>query len=401
MTPLIDLILITWNGRVDTLAALDSIEKERSGATDGALRVTLVDNGSTDGTIEDVRRRHPSVRIVRLKENRGFTGGIAAGVEVASAAWLAFVNNDAVMEPGWLDAMTHAAESAPDDVIAIAGKIVSADGERVDFYRGHMTFDGHGFQQDYGRPVSSVAEPPGGSEMLFACGGNMLVRREPFIALGGFDDDFFAYLEDVDFGWRSWLAGWRTTWLPSASIRHHSSATSNRLGNFERGVLFERNAAQTVIKNYADGDAAAALSATWLTMLHRAHVYTVDRNSSTEPLTRAPFGSRIPAQRPDLRTRLTRLIWRDPDAVVIHDPLTRMQFRAIDWLFRHMDELMAKRARVQAMRRIPDEEIFARFPLAEVPTYHGDERLMASELFRIVRGPYAHDRRALGDMIKQ
>lgn len=400
MSPLIDLILITWNGISDTLEALESIETEQRTAP-GRLRVTVVDNASTDGTVEEVRRRYPSTRIIRLTSNRGFTGGIAAGVNVAEAPWLAFVNNDAVIEPGWLSAMVHEAEHAAPDVIALAGRIVSADGRRIDFHGGHMTFDGHGFQQDFGRATGSVEEPPQGTEMLFACGGNMLVRREPFVELGGFDDDYFAYLEDVDFGWRSWLAGWRITWAPAASVRHRSSATSNRLGNFERGVLFERNAAQTVIKNYGDDGAAAALSSTWLTLLHRLHTYTVDRNLSSAPLTRPPFGSSSPEAKPDLRTRLTRLIWRDPDVVVLRDPFARMQFRATDWIFRNMDALLGKRARVQALRRVSDQEIFSRFPLAEVPTYPGDERLMESQLFEIMRGPYACARWSLDDMMKR
>ncbi len=113
-----------------------------------------------------------------------------------------------------------------------------------------LTFDGHAFQNGFRYPLGSRDEPNAGDEILFACGGNMISRRETLMELGGFDDDYFAYLEDVDFGWRTWIAGGRVLFEPRATVRHASSTTSNRLGDFERGVLFERNALQTAIKNY-------------------------------------------------------------------------------------------------------------------------------------------------------
>lgn len=399
MTAPFDVLLITWNGREDTLAALESLERERSSTGFG---VVLVDNGSTDGTLDAVRRRFPSVRVIRLDRNRGFTGGITEGVKACSTPWVAFLNNDAVVEPGWAAALAAAAANAPPDVISIAGRILSFDGERIDFVQGHMTFDGHGFQRGFGRPTGSVPELERGAEMLFACGGNMLVRREPFVGLGGFDDDYFAYLEDVDFGWRSWIAGWRTIWEPGATVRHHSSATSRRLGDFERGVLFERNAAQTVLKNFESDLAAEALCLPLLTMLHRQHRYVMDRNAGTAPLRRAPFGERSPERgHAGLRMRLVRWLMRDPEAVVIRDPLTRMQFRATEWIFTNLEKIAQKRAAVQALRVMPDREIFSRFPLLVIPTYHGDEVLFGSPLFDALRSSLSLEEAALGDMIRR
>ena len=86
---------------------------------------------------------------------------------------------------------------------AVSGKIVDWEGERLDFGRGVMTFDGHAFQLDFRRPLDRGARARGGRGAAFACGGNMLVRRDAFLAAGGFDADYFAYLEDVDLGWRS------------------------------------------------------------------------------------------------------------------------------------------------------------------------------------------------------
>jgi len=104
-------------------------------------------------------------------------------------------------------AMVKAIDDAPSDVISIGGKIVDLSGRLIDFVGGQMTFDGHAFQNGFRYPLGSREEPQRGAELLFACGGNMISRREPLMALGGFDDDYFAYLEDVDFGWRAARAG--------------------------------------------------------------------------------------------------------------------------------------------------------------------------------------------------
>src|SRR5439155_3544217 len=203
--------------------------------------------------------------------NRGFTGGIAAGLATSKARTVIFLNNDAVPEPGWLAALVRAMDEAPEDVVSVGGKIVDLAGQRIDFIGGLLTFDGHAFQNGFRMPLGAREEPAAGADLLFACGGNMISRRDRLEVLGGFDDDYFAYLEDVDFGWRTWIAGQRAVYEPRAVVRHASSATSDRLGNFERGVLFERNAMQTAIKNFEDlHEAAGALLFTYL---HRIHHY--------------------------------------------------------------------------------------------------------------------------------
>src|SRR5581483_10979535 len=182
--------------------------------------VTVADNGSTDGSIGAIAGRFPRVRLLPLGKNLGFTGGIGAGIARSPARNVIFLNNDAVPQPGWLKAFVEAIDNAADDVVAAGGKIVDLSGELIDFIGGVMTFDGHAFQSGFRFPVGSRGEPRCGDDLFFACGGNMIVRREPFLALGGFDDDYFAYLEDVDFGWRSWIAGRRIVYEPRAVVRH-------------------------------------------------------------------------------------------------------------------------------------------------------------------------------------
>ena len=347
--------------------------------------MTVVDNGSRDGSIGGIRRKYPQVRLLPLGANHGFTGGIAAGLARSPGQSVVFLNNDAVPQPGWLASLVRAIDEAPDDVIAVGGKIVDMSGELIDFIGGVMTFDGHAFQNGFRYPLGSRPEPRCGDELFFACGGNMIARRDAFLSIGGFDDDYFAYLEDVDFGWRAWLTGQRVLYEPRAVVRHASSATSRRLGDFERGVLFERNALQTVLKNYEQDLLREASGSIFYAYLYRLHRYATTRNPGAAELKRPPLSPSTPPQ----NGFWSRLFGTRPAIATIDDPLTAMQFRAFEWIVANAERIAQKRAAVQRLRRRCDREIFERFPLHVVPTYPGDESLMSSALFRLLR-PDAH-----------
>lgn len=376
-----EIIIVNWNNRRETLECVAACEAQLF----EDVSITVVDNGSTDGSATAVAAKHSRVKLFALPENRGFTGGLAAALAGSTATNVIFLNNDAVPEEGWLRAMVEALDGAAEDVIAIGGKIVDPTGTRIDFIGGMMTFDAHAFQNGFRYPVGSRPEPAAGDELLFACGGNMIARRAPMMELGAFDDDFFAYLEDVDFGWRSWICGWRVLYEPRACVRHASSTTSNRLGDFERGVLFERNALQTAIKNYENlGESASAVLFAYL---HRLHHYATTRNPRAQELTRT-FGA----------PRRKKRSWPKPPLAAIDDPLTAMQFRAFDWIVKHDALLARKRQEVQRRRKRSDREIFERFPLQIVPTYPGDAEMMASALFRLLRPALPSEEKSLEEI---
>lgn len=375
-----EIIIVNWNNRRETLECVAAVEAQ---LFDGAT-ITVVDNGSTDGSATAVTSRHPQVKLFALQSNRGFTGGLHAALAGSTATNVIFLNNDAVPQPGWLEALVRAMDEAPADVVSVGGKIVDPTGTKIDFIGGVLTFDGHAFQNGFRYPVGSRDEPASGDEILFACGGNMISRREPMMALGAFDDDFFAYLEDVDFGWRTWISGQRAIFEPRALVRHAASTTSNRLGDFERGVLFERNALQTAIKNYED--LAASGASVLFAYLHRLHHYATTRNPRADELTRT-FGT------PSKKKR-----WSRTPLASIDDPLTAMQFRAFDWIVKNDARLARKRADVQKRRKRSDREIFERFPLHFVPTYPGDERMMESALFRLLRPSLSSEEKKLGEI---
>jgi GT2 family glycosyltransferase len=390
-----EIIIVNWNNRRETLECLDAVSAQLGDAADATI--TVVDNGSTDGSATAITTRQPKAKLFALPENRGFTGGLAAALAGSTARNVIFLNNDAVPEPGWLGTLVRAIDDAADDVVSVGGKIVDTSGTRIDFIGGVLTFDGHAFQNGFRYPLGSRDEPVSGAEILFACGGNMISRRARLIELGAFDDDYFAYLEDVDFGWRTWIAGLRVLFEPSAVVRHASSTTSNRLGDFERGVLFERNALQTAIKNYEN--LAQSGAAVFFTYLHRLHHYATTRNPRASELTRAALTAR-PSPRHNFLRRVKRRVAGPNPLAALDDPLTTMQFRALDWIVANEARLAQKRHRVQAMRKRPDREIFERFPIHFVPTYPGDESLMNSAIFRLLRPELPSVDRTLGEIIK-
>jgi len=389
-----EVIIVNWNSREQTLECVGAVEKQL-GDVDGAS-ITVVDNGSTDGSAQAIAVRHPRVKLFPLKENRGFTGGLAAALAGSQARNVVFLNNDAIPEAGWLAALHEAMERAPADVVSIAGKIVSPDGQLIDFIGGVLTFDGHAFQEGFRMPAGSRPDPNPGDEILFACGGNMISRRAPLMDLGAFDDDYFAYLEDVDFGWRTWISGQRALIEPRAVARHASSSTSQRLGDFERGVLFERNAMQTALKNYEDLGASAG--AILFAYLHRLHHYATTRNLNVAELMRAPFGG-VLARKGSGKSSIWRKLFGPAPIAAIDDPLTAMQFRALEWVMRNQLRIAQKREAVQKRRKRSDAEIFARFPLHFVPTYPGDDELMRSPLFRALRPALESVDRELTDIM--
>jgi len=432
----VSVAVLSWNGRHHLETCLAALGKQRDPGLPWELLV--LDNGSTDGTAEWVRRQKPGfpvpLRLIESPVNLGFCAGNNRLVVEATGDAVALLNNDTLPRPEWLGELVAALASAPSDVAAVSGQIVDWEGERLDFARGAMTFDGHAFQLDFRRPLAEARVPAAGEELLFACGGNLLIRKASFLAAGGFDEAFFAYLEDVDLGWRLWSGGERVTFAPGAIVHHRSSATSDLLGLFNRGFLFERNAFLTAFKNYEAGLWERLMPAVLLAFLSRTQSMLVANNPGGEALAIDPYagwiantaqgkpgarGAASPRQsfspappalprepvtpaglwrrfrryggRDLLRRGLIKLAGRlgsDPAAAAprLTDERTIAQFRTVAYLLGHLDEATAKRAAIQSRRKRPDAEIFERFPLYLVPTYPGDEDLFASEGFAALLG---------------
>jgi GT2 family glycosyltransferase len=382
ISPELSVVVVHHRGREHLLEALAALDAALS---DLAAEIVLVDN--TGGApLDDVLRRHPGVRRVSAGGNAGFARGCDLGAEAARAPALLFINDDAAIDSQAPALLASALAAAPSDVVAIAGRLVDWTGRKNDFSDGFLTFDGHAFQQDVGAPIESLNPGRPGEERLFACGGLMAVRRSEFLESGGFDEDYFAYLEDVDFGWRQWIFGRRILAEPRATARHRGGATGEALGVFSRGFLFEKNAFATAYKNLDSEHFQALMPAILAAFLGRIAQMLETRNPGAAELARDPY--RQPAPRRALLRRILGISEAAADRILVDDPLTVAHCRALLWIHRHHESLAGKRRAVQARRRRSDTEIFARFPLRLVPTYPGDERFDA-DFFRefLARSP--------------
>ncbi len=413
----VSVALLSWNGRHHLEACLPALEKLDDPGVE--WEILVLDNGSSDGTAAWLRERYPDVRLIESPVNLGFCGGCNRLIEATEGDAVALLNNDARPAPAWLASLVDTLGSADEDVAAVSGCILDWQGERLDFARGVMTFDGHAFQKGFNRPLDRAEIPPTGIELPFACGGNLLIRKKDFLEVGSFDEDYFAYLEDVDLGWRLWAAGKRVLFSAEAIAYHRSSATSDLLCCFNRGFLFERNAFLTAYKNYEDGLWERWMPVIQLTFQSRLQALLVQNNPGGALLTldtyaghiantaapKANRASESPVPPPSRLQRLresrrrygtSQFLVRSlarllrglglggenlAEAPWLTDERTVAHLRAQTYLLGHLDRSAAKRKEVAARRKRSDLEIFERFPPYLVPTYPGDERLFYSEAF--------------------
>jgi GT2 family glycosyltransferase len=183
----------------------------------------LIDNASRDGAAAAAARAHPQASFVANPQNLGFAAAVNQGARLARGRWLALLNPDAFAEPGWLAALLAAAEAHPDVRCFASRQLMAEDPQRLDGLGDVMSAAGFAFRGGYGRRDPGLTGP---AHVFSACGGAMMVDRELFLAMGGFDERLFCYCEDVDFGYRLQLAGEPTLLVPQAVVRHVGSASS-------------------------------------------------------------------------------------------------------------------------------------------------------------------------------
>ncbi|HXC77967.1 MAG TPA: glycosyltransferase family 2 protein [Candidatus Acidoferrum sp.] len=277
-TPTVSIVVLNWNGKRHLSAALESLVALDYPQT--KLEIVLCDNGSADGSADFVRQRFPSVRVVALDRNYGFAEGNNRAARLVSGEWIGFLNNDMWVEPSWLQDLLAPLAEQP-QLKCLASRIKNWDGSALDFIGGGVSFHGHGFQRDHGE-TSSIHDQP--RRLLFPCGGAMLIKRDLFLEVGGFDPDFFAFFEDVDLGWRLNLLGHDVWYTPAATAFHRHHSTAHRIDPHQLGVLYERNALAMIYKCFDDGNLAAVLPMALLLLNERALEHArVDRSAFAIP----------------------------------------------------------------------------------------------------------------------
>jgi GT2 family glycosyltransferase len=217
------------------------------GAVTAQLRdddeLVVVDNASSDGTAEVARTQARRARVIEMGRNSGFGGACAAGVAASTAPLILFLNPDAKPAPGCIEALRQIATERP-GWGAWQALVVMPAGEQVNTLGGKIHYLGFGWAGGCGTPAAQVAPHP--VEVAFASGAAMVIRREAWEAVGGFDPSYFLYGEDLDLSLRLWLAGYGVGMAPSARVEHDYE--------FEKGqgkwFLLERNRWRTLLAAY-------------------------------------------------------------------------------------------------------------------------------------------------------
>ncbi len=223
--PRIDVIIVNYNAGSmlgDCVAALKAQSM-------GDFSAIIVDNGSTDGSLEALPVLDDRFAVLRLGENKGFARGNNLGAAQGSAPFIATLNPDAYAAPNWLEALLAAVETAPGMSMAGSTQIMARDHDRLDGAGDVYTPYGIAWRGGWNYPVTMT--PPTGT-VFGPCAAAALYRRDAFEAAGGFDEDFFCYHEDVDLAFRLRLSGGAALQVKAAVVYHEGSAISGQQSPF-------------------------------------------------------------------------------------------------------------------------------------------------------------------------
>ncbi len=230
---MISVVVVSWNRKDLLRACLASLTRQ----TNIQFETIVVDNGSADGSAE-MSENEFGAQVIRNRENRGFCAANNQGIAIARGEFIALLNNDAEAEAGWLEALHRACSKSADVGMAASKILVWEDPSRIDKV-GHLIFpDG----QNRGRGSGALDRGQFDSEeeTLWPDGCAAMYRKEMLDAIGGFDEDLFAYGDDAELGLRARIAGWKCIYAPDAMVRHHRGSTMGK-GSGKRLALIERN----------------------------------------------------------------------------------------------------------------------------------------------------------------
>lgn len=231
-------IIPNWNGKDLLNDCLESLK---------GLQVIVVDNGSTDGSIEYIKKNFPEVKIISLNKNYGFARAINEGVMASTAEYVIFLNNDTSVDKNWLRNLISCADLHPE--------VISVNSKLLNYYK-KKNIDGVGIlinEVGQARSIGWQEKDSGqydSEQYIFgATGGGSLFRRKEFIKVGLFDEKYFMYSEEVDFAFRAQFLGYKSIFCPKAIVYHKHKATSRKIPAYVEYWQF-RNMTLTIIKDF-------------------------------------------------------------------------------------------------------------------------------------------------------
>lgn len=211
-----------------------------------AFPVIIVDNGSTDESVAFIKRNYPQVQLICFSENRGFCSAVNAGIIAARTPYVILLNNDTAVERHFVSRLTEAVSRKPCYFSAGAKMVSMKDKDMIDDAGDYYCAFGWAFARGKGKNAADYNRP---CNIFAACGGAAVYRRDVLLELGLFDEAHFAYLEDIDIGWRARIRGYVNRFEPGAVVRHAGSGFSGSRYNEFKIRLSSRNSVYLIGKN--------------------------------------------------------------------------------------------------------------------------------------------------------
>ena len=226
--PNIYVIIVCWNSANYLSRCLNSL----SAQTNRNFEVIIVDNDSKDNSAVRLEENHPDLdlRVEHLGSNKGFAVANNIGARLARGKWLALLNADAFPEPDWLEQLIRAADDNSEFTFFASRQIQANTPELLDGTGDAYHVSGLAWRQNYNHLASKYGVQSG--EVFSACAAAALYLRDDFIKVGGFDEDYFSYFEDVDLSFRLRLIGGRCFYVSQAVVHHVGSASTGKASDF-------------------------------------------------------------------------------------------------------------------------------------------------------------------------
>lgn len=239
------------------------------------FKVYLVDNGSTDESVDFVRKNYPTVSVFRIKENIGFSRASNLAVKESIADFVCYLNNDVVVTPDWLSVLM---EEFRDSKVAVAvPKMYDFQG-RLNATGGVCDLYGFAYNRGIGQTDHGQYDQP--IDVAYGCLGAALVRRSVFDEIGYLDESYIRYHEDLDFSWRLILKGYKVRYNPKSVVYHHHMGTNIASGRSTIIGWWERNRFKTLLKNYRIKTLVTILpTIAILKMLHILYATSINRDA--------------------------------------------------------------------------------------------------------------------------
>lgn len=237
----VSVVIPNYNGIAFVESCLKALLQDAPGA-----EILLVDNGSSDGSLELVREQFPEVKVLALEKNYGFCRAANEGMKKASSPYVILLNNDTEVLPGFTDALVSALQLEPRAFSAGAKMIQLHHQEKIDDAGNFYCALGWAFARGKDKSVEYYEKQ---DEVFAACGGAVIYRKNLLEQIGYLDESHFAYLEDIDLAWRAKIAGFKNIYVPRAKVLHVGSGTSGSRYNEFKVHLSSRNSVYLAYKN--------------------------------------------------------------------------------------------------------------------------------------------------------